>query len=99
MESVQGKAAFLNYLQGVIWDRKENPQEGSYTTSLFNKGMNKIAQKVGEEAVEIVIEAKDDNKDLFLGEAADLLFHLLVLLEAKKIDLDEVIEVLEKRHK
>ncbi len=94
-----GKAAFLNYLQGVIRDRKNNPSEKSYTTSLFNKGRNKIAQKVGEEAVELVIEAKDDNKDLFMGEAADLMFHFLVLLEDKGYDLDEVIEVLEKRHK
>lgn len=96
--SEKGKGAFLNYLQGIIKDRKENPSSESYTTSLFNKGMNKIAQKVGEEAVELVIEAKDDNKDLFLGEAADLMYHYLVLLEAKEIDLDEVIEILEKRH-
>ncbi len=94
-----GKAAFLNYLQGVIRDRKNNPSEESYTTSLFKKGRNKIAQKVGEEAVELVIEAKDDDKDLFMGEAADLMFHFLVLLEDKGYDLDEVIEVLEKRHK
>ena len=94
-----GKAAFLNYLQGVIRDRKNNPSDESYTTSLFNKGRNKIAQKVGEEAVELVIEAKDDNKELFMGEAADLMFHFLVLLEDKGYDLDEVIEVLEKRHK
>jgi phosphoribosyl-ATP pyrophosphohydrolase/phosphoribosyl-AMP cyclohydrolase len=70
----------------------------SYTASLFKKGINKVAQKVGEEAVELVIEAKDDNKDLFLGEAADLLFHYLVLLEAKAYTLDEVLEVLIKRH-
>ena len=94
-----GKAAFLNYLQGVIRDRKNNPSDKSYTTSLFNKGRNKIAQKVGEEAVELVIEAKDNNKELFMGEAADLMFHFLVLLEDKGYDLDEVIEVLEKRHK
>ena len=93
-----GKAAFLNYLQGVIRDRKNNPSDKSYTTSLFNKGRNKIAQKVGEEAVELVIEAKDDNKELFMGEAADLMFHFLVLLEDKGYDLDEVIEVLQKRH-
>jgi phosphoribosyl-ATP pyrophosphohydrolase/phosphoribosyl-AMP cyclohydrolase len=65
---------------------------------LFKKGINKIAQKVGEEAVELVIEAKDNNKDLFLGEAADLLFHYLILLEAKEISLDEVLDVLIKRH-
>jgi phosphoribosyl-ATP pyrophosphohydrolase/phosphoribosyl-AMP cyclohydrolase len=94
-----GKAAFLNYLQGVIRDRKNNPSDESYTTSLFKEGRNKIAQKVGEEAVELVIEAKDNNKELFMGEAADLMFHFLVLLEDKDYDLDEVIEVLEKRHK
>lgn len=82
-----GKAAFLNYLQGVIRDRKNNPSDESYTTSLFKKGRNKIAQKVGEEAVELVIEAKDNNKELFMGEAADLMFHFLVLLEDKGYDL------------
>ena len=66
---------------------------------MFKKGRNKIAQKVGEEAVELVIEAKDDDKELFMGEAADLMFHFLVLLEDKGYELDEVIEVLEKRHK
>lgn len=90
---------FLEYLQNIIRERKNQIPETSYTASLFAKGINKIAQKVGEEAVELVIEAKDDNKDLFLGEAADLLFHYLVLLEAKNISLQEVIEILEKRHK
>ena len=94
----RGKGPFLNYLQGVIRGRKQNPTEGSYTTHLFSKGVNKIAQKVGEEAVELVIEAKDNNDDLFKGEAADLLFHFLVLLEQKNIDLDDVIEVLQQRH-
>jgi phosphoribosyl-ATP pyrophosphohydrolase/phosphoribosyl-AMP cyclohydrolase len=95
-----GQAIFLNYLQKkIIRDRKENPSEKSYTTSLFNLGINKIAQKVGEEAVEVVIEAKDQNDDLFKGEVADLLFHLLVLLEHKNIDLDEVISVLRTRHR
>ena len=89
---------FLNYLQGIIHDRKVNPSEKSYTTTLFNRGVNKIAQKVGEEAVELVIEAKDDNDDLFKGEAADLLFHFLVLLEQKNIDLDDIIAVLQDRH-
>jgi phosphoribosyl-ATP pyrophosphohydrolase/phosphoribosyl-AMP cyclohydrolase len=94
-----GQAQFLNYLQQqIIRDRKNNPSESSYTTSLFKKGVNKIAQKVGEEAVEVVIEAKDNNDDLFKGEVADLLFHLLVLLEHKNIDLDEVIGVLRSRH-
>lgn len=90
---------FIEYLSKVIKDRKENPSERSYTSSLFEKGINKIAQKVGEEAVELVIEGKDDNKELFMNEAADLLFHYLVLLEAKGIDISEVIEVLQSRHK
>jgi len=94
-----GEASFLNYLQKeVIRERKINPSDESYTSSLFKKGINKIAQKVGEEAVEVVIEAKDDDQDLFKNEVSDLLFHLLVLLEQKNIDLDEVISVLRSRH-
>lgn len=93
------KTGFIDQLRAIIKDRKNNPSDQSYTASLFAKGINKVAQKVGEEAVEIVIEAKDDNKELFLGEAADLLFHYLVLLEAKGYELDEVMEVLIKRHK
>lgn len=89
---------FIHFLENLIQDRKANPVEGSYTNHLFNKGLNKIAQKVGEEAVEIVIEAKDNNDDLFKGEAADLLFHFLVLLVEKNIPLNDVIEVLKKRH-
>ncbi|WP_394801008.1 bifunctional phosphoribosyl-AMP cyclohydrolase/phosphoribosyl-ATP diphosphatase HisIE [Niabella ginsengisoli] len=89
----------LQHLEQVIVDRKNNPSEKSYTASLFAKGINKIAQKVGEEAVEIVIEAKDDNKELFLGEAADLMFHYLVLLQAKGFSLADVTKVLEERHK
>ncbi len=94
----RGKGQFLNYLQNIIHDRKVNPSDASYTTSLFKKGVNKIAQKVGEEAVELVIEAKDDNDDLFRGEAADLLFHFLVLLEQKNMNLDDIITVLRSRH-
>jgi phosphoribosyl-ATP pyrophosphohydrolase/phosphoribosyl-AMP cyclohydrolase len=94
----QGKGQFLNYLQGIIHDRKVNPSDKSYTTALFNRGVNKIAQKVGEEAVELVIEAKDNNDDLFKGEAADLLFHFLVLLEHKNMDLDDIMTVLKSRH-
>jgi phosphoribosyl-AMP cyclohydrolase / phosphoribosyl-ATP pyrophosphohydrolase len=90
---------FLEHLSSTIRHRKLNPNDTSYTSSLFKKGINKIAQKVGEEAVEIVIEAKDDNNDLFLGEAADLLFHYLVLLEAKNFDLHDIIKVLKTRHK
>lgn len=90
---------FLFELEKVILDRKENPSENSYTSRLFAKGINKIAQKVGEEAVEIVIEAKDENDDLFKNEAADLLFHLLILLAEKNVKLEEVLEVLKERRK
>jgi phosphoribosyl-ATP pyrophosphohydrolase/phosphoribosyl-AMP cyclohydrolase len=98
-ESNQGKSAFIDHLKHVIRSRKQNPTDESYTSSLFKKGVNKVAQKVGEEAVELVIEAMDSNNELFKGEAADLLFHFLVLLEQKNIDLDEVIGVLQARHK
>lgn len=90
---------FLNRLEQVIRQRKDNPTEKSYTASLFAKGINKVAQKVGEEAVELVIEAKDDNRDLFLGEAADLLFHYLILLQAKGFTLEDVTTILKERHK
>jgi phosphoribosyl-ATP pyrophosphohydrolase/phosphoribosyl-AMP cyclohydrolase len=90
---------FLDYLQDLICRRKVEMPEGSYTTKLFNKGINKIAQKVGEEAVELVIESKDNNDDLFLNEAADLMYHLLVLLAAKNYKLTDVVKVLEERHK
>jgi len=89
---------FLFYLEEVIHDRRDFPQEGSYTNHLFSRGLNKIAQKVGEEAVELIIESKDDNKNLFLGEAADLMYHFLVLLAQKDVQLSEVIEVLKGRH-
>lgn len=88
----------LRSLEAVIQDRKTNPQKTSYTTRLFDSGINKVAQKVGEEAVELVIEAKDNNKDLFLNEAADLMYHYLVLLTAKGYSLDHVIAVLKSRH-
>ncbi len=97
-EKNTGKAFFLNYLQNVIREKRNGTDEKSYTKSLFAKGINKIAQKVGEEAVELVIEAKDNDPDLFKNEAADLLYHFLVLLEAKNFDLDDIIEVLKKRH-
>jgi phosphoribosyl-ATP pyrophosphohydrolase/phosphoribosyl-AMP cyclohydrolase len=89
----------LNSLELVIADRKINPISGSYTSKLFDSGINKIAQKVGEEAVELVIEAKDDNPERFQNEAADLLFHFLVLLSAKNSNLDDVIKILKSRHK
>ena len=89
---------FLFYLESVINDRRLNPSEGSYTNHLFSRGLNRIAQKTGEEAVELIIAAKDDNKDLFLGEAADLMYHFLVLLAQKDSSLGEVIDVLKERH-
>ena len=89
----------LEKLENIITDRKNNPTASSYTASLFSKGINKIAQKVGEEAVELVIESKDDNKEKFLSEAADLLYHYLVLLKAKNYKLEDVVSVLAQRHK
>jgi len=89
---------FIGYIEKIIQDRHAQPDDKSYTSSLFQKGINKIAQKVGEEAVELVIEAKDDNDDLFKGEAADLLFHYLVLLKAKGFELNSIIDVLRIRH-
>lgn len=89
----------LQKLEKVIADRKANPADSSYTSSLFAKGINKIAQKVGEEAVELVIESKDDSKEKFLGEAADLLYHYLILLQAKEFSLKDVEQVLAERHK
>lgn len=93
-----GRGDFLHHLEKTIQLRRDNPSEGSYTRSLLNKGINKVAQKVGEEAVELVIEAKDNDKDLFLNEAADLMYHYLVLLAAKGYTLEEVKEVLRGRH-
>lgn len=91
---------FISNLEDTIQLRKENADsEKSYVASLFKLGINKIAQKVGEEAIEVVIEAKDDNDDLFLSESADLLFHYLILLQAKGFKLDDVVEVLKSRQK
>ncbi|MBQ0733230.1 bifunctional phosphoribosyl-AMP cyclohydrolase/phosphoribosyl-ATP diphosphatase HisIE [Aquimarina celericrescens] len=90
---------FLSELESVIKNRKENQnKENSYVASLFKKGINKVAQKVGEEAVEVVIEAKDDNEELFLNESADLLFHYLILLQAKGYMLKDIVKVLKSRH-
>ncbi|WP_026770595.1 bifunctional phosphoribosyl-AMP cyclohydrolase/phosphoribosyl-ATP diphosphatase HisIE [Asinibacterium sp. OR53] len=89
---------FLLYLEDIIRLRRQASADESYVARLFAKGINKIAQKVGEEAVELVIEAKDENDELFLEEAADLLFHYLLLLNAKGHNLQRVIEVLQKRH-
>ncbi|MBS1934296.1 MAG: bifunctional phosphoribosyl-AMP cyclohydrolase/phosphoribosyl-ATP diphosphatase HisIE [Bacteroidetes bacterium] len=93
------KDEFLFYLEEVIQQRKTAPVAESYVARLFAKGINKIAQKVGEEAVELVIEAKDNNEELFFNEAADLLFHYLILLNAKGYTLQQVINVLQERHK
>jgi phosphoribosyl-ATP pyrophosphohydrolase/phosphoribosyl-AMP cyclohydrolase len=89
----------LSFLENIIQERKKNPKAGSYTTKLLESGINKVAQKVGEEAVELIIEAKDNNKELFLGEAADLMYHYLVLLAAKDYQLKDVVNVLKQRHK
>ena len=89
---------FLYYLESIIELRKKSSDEKSYVRHLFQKGINKIAQKVGEEAVELVIESKDDNSELFLNEAADLLFHYLLLLNAKGHNLQDVVTVLKGRH-
>jgi len=88
----------LEFLEAIIQDRKKNPKAGSYTNQLFDSGINKVAQKVGEEAVELIIEAKDNNKELFLNEAADLMYHYLVLLTAKGYTLEDVLSVLRQRH-
>jgi phosphoribosyl-ATP pyrophosphohydrolase/phosphoribosyl-AMP cyclohydrolase len=90
---------FLTKLEEIIEDRKNNPSNKSYTSSLFTKGINKIAQKVGEEAVELVIEAKDNNNELFVNEAADLMFHYLILLNQKGFRLEDVAEILKERHR
>ncbi len=99
-EENQPNYGFISALEQTIKTRCENANvENSYVASLFEKGINKIAQKVGEEAVEVIIEAKDDNDDLFLSESADLLFHYLILLQAKGFQLNDVIEVLKQRQK
>lgn len=92
------KDDFLYYLEHIIELRRTGVDESSYVKKLFGKGINKMAQKVGEEAVELVIEAKDVNQALFLNEAADLLFHYLILLQAKNCSLSDVVKILEQRH-
>ena len=92
------KEDFLYYLEQIIALSKNGTDETSYVKQLFGKGINKIAQKVGEEAVELIIEAKDVNRELFLNEAADLLFHYIVLLQAKNCSLTDVVKVLQQRH-
>jgi len=92
------RGSFLHELERIVLERKANPSPDSYTSKLLARGMNKVAQKVGEEAVELVIEAKDSNDELFKGEAADLLFHFTVLLAAKEISLESVLDILRERH-
>jgi phosphoribosyl-ATP pyrophosphohydrolase/phosphoribosyl-AMP cyclohydrolase len=92
------KEDFLYYLEHIIQLRKNSEDGKSYVRQLYNQGINKIAQKVGEEAVELIIESKDVNQELFLNEAADLLFHYIVLLQAKNCTLDDVVKILEQRH-
>ena len=90
---------WIKHLEAIIEQRQKSGDSKSYVASLFEKGINKIAQKVGEEAVEVVIEAKDDNEELFLNESADLLFHYLILLKAKGNGLNDVLEILKSREK
>ena len=90
---------FLITLEKIISAKKNSRDKNSYTSMLLKQGINKVAQKVGEESIELVIEAKDNNKELFLNEAADLLFHYLILLSAKDVVLNDVVEILEKRNK
>lgn len=90
---------FIDILENIIEERKNNLDKSSYISNLFNKGTNKIAQKMGEESVEMIIESKDSNPKLFLEESADLLFHYLILLQNKGFKLEDVINVLKKRHK
>jgi phosphoribosyl-ATP pyrophosphohydrolase/phosphoribosyl-AMP cyclohydrolase len=97
-EKNENTLSFIAQLEAIIKDRKNNPNDSSYTSSLFKKGINKVAQKVGEEAVEVVIEAKDDNDELFLNESADLLYHYLILLQAKGFSLGHVVDILKNRN-
>jgi len=97
-ENNEAKFGFISQLEDVITERRTNMSDKSYTASLFKKGINKIAQKVGEEAVEVIIEAKDNDDNLFLNESADLLFHYLILLQAKGFKLNDVVAILKGRH-
>jgi len=90
---------FLFELEKTVQERKANPNENSYTSKLFQGGLNKIAQKVGEEAVELIIEAKDEDSELFKAEAADLLYHFLILLSAKNLELSDIVDTLKQRRR
>ncbi len=98
-ETNMERYGFLRALERVIIGRKKEPQEGSYTSKLFKKGINRIAKKFGEEAVELVIEAKDNNDDLYVAEAADMLYHFTVMCAAKDIPMDDILKELRRRHK
>lgn len=91
--------SFLNKLEQVIYSRKHQPEAGSYTSQMFAKGLNRIAQKFGEEAVETIIAAKEDDQEDFLNECADLMYNFMVLLESKELGIGDVVRVLESRHK
>ncbi|AGD98316.1 phosphoribosyl-ATP pyrophosphohydrolase / phosphoribosyl-AMP cyclohydrolase [Blattabacterium sp. (Blatta orientalis) str. Tarazona] len=93
------KMNFLFHLENIISNRVNQKDENSYVVKLFKKGVNKISQKLGEEAVEMIIESKDNNRSLFLNESADLLFHYILLLYSKGVTIHNVINLLEKRHK
>ncbi len=95
----KNKKEGLEFLEDVIQERKKNPKPGSYTNKLLDSGINKVAQKVGEEAVELIIEAKDNDREKFLNEAADLMYHYIVLLTAKNYTIRDVVKVLRDRHK
>ena len=97
-ENAENDFSFLHQLEQIIGSRKNADPSSSYVVSLFAKGINKIAQKVGEEAVELVIEAKDNDAKLFLDESADLLFHYMILLQAKGYQLSDIAKVLKQRH-
>ncbi len=98
-DTASNQFGVIEELEKKINDRKINPSSDSYVSSLFENGINKIAQKVGEEAVEVVIESKDENDELFLNESADLFFHYLILLQAKGYGINDVLEVLKERRK
>jgi phosphoribosyl-ATP pyrophosphohydrolase/phosphoribosyl-AMP cyclohydrolase len=98
-DMIESDLSFINQLEGTIESRKNSDSEKSYVKSLLESGINKVAQKVGEEAVEVVIEAKDDSEELFLNESADLLFHYLILLQAKGFKIKDVIDILKTRSK
>ena len=98
-EEINEPENFINKIENIIENRKKRPIDSSYVSKLFSEGTNKIAQKLGEEAVELVIEAKDDNDDMFLNESADLLFHYLILLQQKGYKFNDVVNVLKSREK